>query len=513
MVARILSALVGVFVLSLAQDTRAIDPLASRASHPAFMASTDAVSHKAAFVGLPVAKLATATESINASPMSTNSISAIREVYVWAWPLVYMSNMKQSLQLVRAPGKSGGAPVAPVNSLCMLNDVVSPDFQSVPCPNRDVLYGFGLMDLHDQPVIVQIPEFGDRFWLYQIGDHRMESIGQLGSMYGTRAGFVMIAGPTWQGTVPDQVDQVIRSNTDLAYILPRVLVGQSAQSRDAQLQEAISRITIYPLSKFNGQFKRKDWDQTRWYPAIGRTTRERNKLVNPESFFADLQRVLQEIDATPAEQPLAELARQLVDWAQEDPGYQASLQQLAVRFEQETIRPLFDFSHSGQSLPGYWHTMRNGAAFGDDYWTRTAVAKSNPFVNREEEAKYYYLEHASDGQPLEGGRAYTLHFAAGELPPADGFWSLSLYNDQHQFITNDAGRYSRGSLDDLQLGADGSLTITIQPEQPQDDAAAKNWLPSPGQGHFKLYLRLYQPRASALDTSWTPPGLSDLTKN
>ena len=516
-----------VLVLSM-QVARAIDPIVTKHS-PVIESRGDSprvtsVTHLASIEALPkrdgfplaneglmgigsLRKPGLAPNGLGTSQLPGN-LASIREVYVWAWPLVYMSNLKQSMQLVKSPGRSGGAPVAPVNHLCMLTDVVAPEFSSVPCPNRDVVYGFGLMDLQDQPVVIQIPDFGDRFWLYQIGDHRMESIGELGRMYGTSAGFAMVVGPDWQGTVPEQMTRVIRSDTNLAYILPRVLVGQSQNvPSDAELQDALSQIAIYPLSKFNGQMKRKDWRQVRWYPALGRTTRERNKLVRPETFFDDLQRVLDEIDATPAEQPLVELAQRLVDWAQTEPARQATLGQLAVRLEQETIEPMFDFSHSGQTLSGQWRSLQNGAAFGDDYWSRTAIAKSNPFVNREHEAKYYYLEHSADGQPLQGAQAYTLRFTADQLPPADGFWSLTLYNSDHQLHANAAQRYSIGSLEELKRDDDGSLTIVVQPKPPRADEHV-NWLPSPDAGSFKLYLRLYEPQASALNGSWTPPAIA-----
>ena len=509
------------FVLAIDPITDKLSP--ARISSVGHLASTEATRKRDATVldyeklasnrslrkpGLAPFGLESSSELSVLGDLPGGSLASIREVYVWAWPLVYMSNLKQSMQLIKSPGRSGGAPVAPVNHLCMLTDVVAPEFNSVPCPNRDVIYGFGLMDLQEQPVVVQIPDFGDRFWLYQIGDHRMESIGELGAMYDTPAGFAMVVGPNWQGTVPETITHVIRSHTNLAYILPRVLVGHSDEpvTTDAELQEVLRQIAIYPLSKFNGQMKHKDWRQVRWYPALGRTTRERNKLVRPETFFDDLQRVLAEIEATPAEQPLAELAEQLVNWAKTEPARRATLGQLAVRLEQETIEPMFDFSHSGQVLPGHWRSVQNGAAFGDDYWSRTAVAKSNPFVNREQEAKYYYLEHSANGQPLQGEQAYTLHFAADQLPPADGFWSLTLYNAEHQLHANAHHRYSIGSFEQLKRHEDGSLTIVVQPGQPDEDANV-NWLPSPN-GSFKLYLRLYQPKKSAMDGSWTPPGLA-----
>ncbi len=128
-----------------------------------------------------------------------------------------------------------------------------------------------------------------------------------------------------------------------------------------------------------------------------------------------------EIEPTLAERPLVELAMQIAQWSQEDPSRQAHLQELAHYFERETIQPMFDFSYGGQLLPGYWRTIRNGLAFGDDYWTRTAIAKSNPFVNRELEAKYFYLEQAANGTQLQGGQLTGSSSLPTNCPPADGF--------------------------------------------------------------------------------------------
>jgi hypothetical protein len=486
----------------------AIDPISTSGSGRSVSENSDSFSGKITLVSLTRESLLSRPDSVvsNSSQLPEDVVASIREVYVWGWPLVYMSNLKQSMQMIRSPGRSGGAPVAPVNSLCMLTDVVSPDFQSVPCPNRDVVYGFGVMDLAEQPVVVQVPDFGNRFWLYQIGDHRMESIGTIGSMYGTRPGFIMVVGPDWQGSAPRAIQHVIRSTTNLAYILPRVVVHDRSNDVDSSknLDKVLGNIAIYPLSRFNGQFKRKNWKQTRWYPALGRSTRERNKLVRPERFFDDLGRVLGEIEATPAEQPLVDLAKQLVHWNRAVESHQIHLQQLAAQFEEDTIQPMFDLSRSGiATASSQWVSIHNGAAFGDDYWTRTAIAKSNPFVNRQEEAKYYYLERSEEGQ-LRGNQSYSVHFRADQLPPTNGFWSLTLYNADHQFHPNAAGRYCVGNLNELHFNEDGSLTITVQAEEPAG-SARPNWLPAPPDGQFKLYLRLYAPKPSALNGDWVPP--------
>ena len=49
-------------------------------------------------------------------------------------------------------------PVAPLNRLSMLTDRISPKTARVPCPNQDVIYGFGMFDLAADAVVVQVPD-------------------------------------------------------------------------------------------------------------------------------------------------------------------------------------------------------------------------------------------------------------------------------------------------------------------------------------------------------------------
>ena len=92
---------------------------------------------------------------------------------------------------------------APLNRLTMLTDYVDPEERNVACPNQDVVYGLGLLALDVSPVVVQVPDFGDRFWVYQIVDLRTDSFVQLGKMYGTSPAFICSSGPNWKGEVPE----------------------------------------------------------------------------------------------------------------------------------------------------------------------------------------------------------------------------------------------------------------------------------------------------------------------
>jgi len=120
-----------------------------------------------------------------------------------------------------------------------------------------------------------------------------------------------------------------------------------------------------------------------------------------------------------------------------------------------------------------------------------------------------FAAFSGGGARLNGANRYTVTFAKDQTPPVNGFWSLTLYNQQHFFAPNAIGRYSIGSKNkDLKYGADGSLTLYVQADPPPDDQLA-NWLPTPKQadenGDFSLYLRAYWPKAAVLEGAWTPP--------
>src|SRR5215471_18674481 len=125
-----------------------------------------------------------------------------RDAFFWAWPMVNIYNRRLACKQAPQPGLMNGViPFAPLNFLAMLHDYVEPNQRWVACPNQDVVYGAGVVALDKSPVVVQVPDFGKRFWVYQAVDLRTDSFVQLGAMYGTKPGFYLLVGPTWKGDV------------------------------------------------------------------------------------------------------------------------------------------------------------------------------------------------------------------------------------------------------------------------------------------------------------------------
>jgi hypothetical protein len=430
--------------------------------------------------------------------------AAAREAYVWGWPLAYVHQCRTALEKVPFPGRSGGMPVAPLNRLSMLVDTIVGRTTLIPCPNQDVIYGFGVFDLQAGPVVIQVPDFGDRIWLYQLGDQRTDSFADVGCMHGTRPGAYLVAGPAWNGTAPPGIAGVFRCPTRYAYCVPRVFFTGEPGDREAALP-AVNRILAYPLDEFDGGLVETDWSRARWLPAVAIRAR-RNGGVTPAGLLQALPEILVDVPPLPGEEPLYARLRHLVDAIGKDPALAAEALAAAEEADSEIVAPLFHFRNVGRTLRGHWTTLDNGGAFGTDYVSRTAAAKSNVFVNRSDETRYYYLDLDATGRRLTGDGAYRITFPAGGLPPSRGFWSLTVYDEKHQLPGDVSGRLSLGSRDpDLVLDADGSLSVTIGPAHGSPGPATRgNRLAAPS-GEFSIYLRIYWPDTGTIDGGWTPP--------
>jgi hypothetical protein len=431
-----------------------------------------------------------------------------RLAYLWGWPLVNMHNRLSVMAKVPAPGLAGGVvPVAPPGSAAMLHDYVTPGEKVVACPNQDVVYGFGIIDAGRGPSVVQVPDFGDRFWVYQGVDQRTDSFVRLGAMYQTRPGFYLLAPVSWDGAVPDGIAGVFRFGTRIAVCIPRVYMDDTSDDR-AAIQPLINQVMVYPLSEYTGAMRSTDWAAAPAFPAAGSTSGEREtRWVDPARFFDQLPEVMAEVPARPGEEALYGWLDSLLQAAAGDERVAQQLRAAAVEADAGLVAELFQFRNIGLPLAGHWSTQCNGARFGTDYLSRTAMGKANIFVNPPEETTYFYTDLDEHGERLDGSRAYAVTFPPHRLPPVRGFWSLTLYNEHHFFHPNELNRYSLGTKSkDLHHAADGSLTLTASAIPPDDDELRSNWLPAPA-GPFSLYLRAYWPEPQILDGSWIPPAV------
>src|SRR5262249_10360476 len=246
------------------------------------------------------AEVAAGRATAAGQPATMDQVASVGwEAYLWGWPLVNAATRARRAaalnRLHNGPVVEGGLPVA-FGRLVMLTGYLNPDERGIACPNQDVVYGSGIFDaLDDHPVVFQVPDFGDRFWVYALYDARTNEFGEVGRQAGTKPGFYLLVGPHWSGDKPDGITEVVRSTTNLAFAIPRIFVTDSPDDRRA-VQPLISRIDFYPLSEFDGAMKLRDWQNVRHVPPCW-LPRRRDELqfVKPETFLRDLRDVVQSL--------------------------------------------------------------------------------------------------------------------------------------------------------------------------------------------------------------------------
>jgi len=426
-----------------------------------------------------------------------------RVAYLWGWELVNFANRHAMFSKVSEPSLLGGELPVAYNAVAMLTNYMSPEQRFIATANQDVVYGIGILDnLDNEPIVVQVPDFGDRFYVYALWDERTDEFSNIGKEYNTKPGFYMVVGPNWKGTPPAGINAVLRSSTSVAAICPRVFMEATAEDHEA-VQPILSQIVVYPLSQFDGKMKTKDWSKIPHLPAPKRGKGE-TQWVNPETFFDELPAVMKQVPPLPGEEALYKWIGSVLEAAAKDPEIMKTLKETAVASDRELIDPLFQWGYNGTPAGNGWTSPVNNAEWGTDYLSRTTISKGDMFENSVGETKYLATNDDGRGQQLDGRNVYTVTFAKGQTPPVKGFWSLTLYNAEHFFNPNPLKRYSLGTKDkNLKYNADGSLTLYAGAKSPGADKES-NWLPAP-EGAFSLFIRAYWPEKPIIDGTWAPP--------
>ncbi|MGK7871034.1 DUF1254 domain-containing protein [Falsiroseomonas sp. E2-1-a20] len=402
---------------------------------------------------------------------------------------------------------------APFNEIKSEPRVFTYQDTAIVTPNSDTPYSILWMDLRAEPIILSVPavELG-RYYSVQLVDGNTYNYGYIGTRAtGTEPGHYMVIAPDWQGETPPGIKQVFRSSTAFSFVayrtqlfaaddMPNVVAVQNeyrVQTLSAYLQRPVP--VVAPAIAF---------------PRI-------NAALARSNFFEYLDFAMQFGPPAANEAEIrADLARIGVG-----PGKTFAFRDLPSEHKQEVVRGM-QAGHAkvaeavataGTSINGWRVSSLLGSAafFNGDWLRRAAGAQAGIYGNDAEEATYPLTRHDADGEPLDGSKFnYTLTFAAGETPPVNAFWSVTMYDGRTQLlIQNPINRYLINSpmTATMTKGADGSLTLYIQNKSPGGDRDA-NWLPAPD-GPIYLVMRLYWPKdtpPSILPVgqgTWRPPGI------
>jgi hypothetical protein len=430
-----------------------------------------------------------------------------KEAYIYGEPIVDNYRIQHAYWI----DKSNPEYKSPYNQLWNSARLFSPADVAIQTPNSDTLYSLMGADLRAEPLVFTVPAMEkERYFSCQFIDYYTQNFDYFGTRTtGNGGGSFLLAGPSWNGETPKGIDKVFRSETELAFPAFRTQLFNAGDIDNVKKIQAGYK--IQPLSAFLGQPAPKAAPTIDFIKPL--TPAEQK--TSPE-FFNILNFVLQFCPTVPSEVEL--MARFAKIGVGAGKAFDASKlsPEMKAAIEQGMADAWADMAALQKRIDAREVPM--GAMFGtraylkNNYLYRMAAAVNGIYGNSKQEALYEAFAIDSQGQKLEGTKRYTVHFPVGQLPPANAFWSLTMYElPRSLLVANPLNRYLLNSpmLPQFKKDADGGLTFYIQNESPGAEKES-NWLPAP-KVPFLMWLRIYWPKEEALEGKWTAPPLKQVT--
>jgi hypothetical protein len=424
------------------------------------------------------------------------------DAYIFGYPLVTMEMTRRVITNVAEPVGTRG----PMGQIIKLRKYPDASFRDVTAPNADTLYTSSFFDVGKEPWVLSIPDMKGRYALFPMLDGWTTVFQVPGKRTtGTEAQTYAITGPGWKGTLPAGVKEY-KSPTNIVWLLGRIYCTGTPEDY-AEVHKLQDECKLVPLSSYGKPYTPPAGTVD---PSIDMKTavREQVNRMDAVAYFTLLCKLMKDNLPAAADAPeLAKFARIGIV-----PGQDFDATKLKADFLKRVPEVSFDrimiqfkINKDVKDENGFAFTTRTGV-YGTDYLMRALVTAIGLGANRPQDAVYPTSQKDAEGKKYSGSNKYVMHFPEGHLPPAEGFWSLTMYDAEYFFVNNPINRYSISARQNLKTNSDGSTDLYIQKDSPGADKEA-NWLPAPP-GDFILMLRLYWPDESdpsIIDGSWTIP--------
>ena len=430
--------------------------------------------------------------------------------FIWGYPLV--ETVRTCHAMTVAPLKHGQANL-PFEFLRIRPAPSTAADRVVVAPSNDLLYGSAWIDLGRGPRFLSVPsseKHSKRYFSLALYDAWTNNFANPGSRDSDPAGETLaLVGPgtPTRNAVPPGM-RVLQCPTDLVWIIPRILVGSGDDVVAARATAADMVLACPPDAPAAGPTPAVvNWVGTA-ENAVAAISRQPEQVATfARDFFTNLCQAL--VDTPPSDQERALLAwfgeAQIApgsgpQWATMPDTLTTGLQQGAA----DAVALILGASKASE--PVAWRVRYDIGRWDGNLLTRALVAYRGLAALASDEAVYAAAHLDANLQALDGSHTYTLRFAPDQLPPADAFWSVTLYGEDFFLHPNPQGRYAIGDrTPGMKQDADGGLTLWFghadQPDNP-------NWLPAPA-GPFSLALRLYHPRPEV--RRWQIPAVRKMT--
>jgi len=436
------------------------------------------------------------------------------DAYMYAYPLVTMELTRRVSTNVVAPEGSK----APMFQFAKLRGYPAVDDHTVTAPNADTLYTVLWLDVTKEPWIVSAPDMKGRYFLLPMLDGWTTVFDDPGKRTtGTAAQKFAITGPGWTGTLPAGIKEY-KSVTGMVWLLGRIYCTGTPEDYKAvhALQDQMAAV---PLSSYGKPYTPAPGTVD---PSVDMKTAIRDQVnaMDAASYFKLAAQLMKTNPPTAEDAPMvAKLAKigivpgQDFDASKLDPAVAKGLAAAPKPAQEKIMVWLKEGVVAGDfKLSDGWAFSTKTGLYGTNYRQRALITAIGLGANRPQDAVYPTSTGPDIIKKYSGANKYVLHFNKGELPPVDGFWSLTMYDADYFFVPNPVNRYTVSQRNKLKANADGSVDLYVQNESPGRDKE-QNWLPAP-KNEFILMMRLYWPKEkppSILDGSWKIPPVKEVS--
>lgn len=444
-----------------------------------------------------------------AQALTADEAQAIAEdAYIYGYSLISVEMSRRVITNVEKPE----AKRAPMGQFANLREYPDASYRDVTAPNADTLYSNAFIDVSEEPWLVSWPDMGDRYYVWEFYDAWVPVVFDPGSRTtGQGAQTYAIIGPGWSGTLPEGVKEV-KVPTASIWILARTY-STGTEEDYKEVWALQDQYKLYPLSAWGQEYTPPPGTVD---PSVdmSRSVRENVNALDAEGFFQMMNDLMVDNPPAPEDAPIVARIAEIgvapgkdFDLSQFEPEVAAAIE-AAPKSAWEKIEAYT--AQSGTVNDGWLVNLKVGE-YGTDYMARAWLSAFGIPANAPKDAVYPVGLKDADGDALDASKHdYVIRFASeADLPPAQGFWSLTMYDTGYFFIPNPLNRYTLSARNELTKNADGSIDLYLQKDNPGAEKEA-NWLPAPN-GPFIPMFRLYWPKEtppSVLDGSWWPPAIA-----
>jgi hypothetical protein len=426
------------------------------------------------------------------------------DAYLYFYPLISMDMTRKQFTNIE-PGKIPGR--GPMNTFQSMHSYPAASDKGVVRYNFDTLYSAAWLDMTKEPMVVSVPDTDGRYYLLPMLDMWTDVFASPGwRTTGTKAASFLLTPPGWSGTVPSGMTR-IDAPTPVVWIIGRTKTDGPPDYEAVNKIQAGYKVT--PLSQWG---KPAVPVKATIDPAVDMKTPPKVQVdsMSADKYFAYAAELLKTIPPHVTDEPMITQLRKIgfergksFDVQKLDPAIRKGL--TSVPAEAQRLMA-WKIPTLARVVNGWSMNTDTMGVYGNYYLKRAIITQVGLGANLPEDAIYPVNLADEAGRPLDGANAYTLHFDKGSTPPANAFWSITLYDAEGFQVANPLNRFNLSSWMPLKYNADGSLDLYFQNENPGEDKQA-NWLPAP-KGAFNLLMRLYAPKSEALTGKWNPPPIT-----